>query len=241
VSDLLNFLYFAVGLGVGLFGVWLNQKNFLAQQQDKFNRISDELEHLRESLVALTQLSTDQSFAREERLMKAALREDAAEVGAEQITAIVRREMDHVDANNKAAATHNQQITEAFRDVLRRLLETQDSVAPQVQNWFESAERAIAQQSAGQLALAAAQTVSRRDAAFLATLHAGDIFPASRLSSERKLSEEEAETKLTRWAGWGWLERVGNDAEGSRWKMIVAPHRIQAIVRALKELPPPRT
>ena len=73
---LLNFVYFAVGLAVGVFGLWQNQRFFLAQQQDKFDEINRKLAEIQERLSLVSESMSERTHEREMRyfgLMQALL------------------------------------------------------------------------------------------------------------------------------------------------------------------------
>src|SRR4051794_38324123 len=99
LSQVLNFLYFAVGLAVGVVGLVLSVRFFTAQQQDKFNQIASDLAKIREALSGMAEITSERAFAREERLLNMAAREQTAIVGAtfdatDQLKAIVRDQLE---------------------------------------------------------------------------------------------------------------------------------------------------
>ncbi len=68
VPQLLNFAYFAVGLGVGLLGIYLSVKFFTTQQREKFSEIASDLASIRATLSAMGEVTSSRAYAREERL-----------------------------------------------------------------------------------------------------------------------------------------------------------------------------
>jgi hypothetical protein len=89
-SELLNFVYFGVGLAVGLFGLWPNQKYFQAQQQDKFDQIATDIRDLRERLMVLSETASERTQAREDRLLTMAMQKEAVSTATEQAAADIR-------------------------------------------------------------------------------------------------------------------------------------------------------
>lgn len=90
VETVLNLVYFLVGLAVGLFGLWQNQKYFQAQQQDKFDQIHAELRDVRERFATMAEITSERAFARENRLFSLAMQQAAVESAAEQAGADIR-------------------------------------------------------------------------------------------------------------------------------------------------------
>jgi|GEM_PF-5438172 len=98
VEQILNVVYFLVGLAVGLFGLWQNQKYFLAQQQDKFEQIHAELREIRERFTTIAEITSERASAREDRLfslaMQQAVVDSATEEAAAGIRAVVLEELE---------------------------------------------------------------------------------------------------------------------------------------------------
>ena len=67
MEHLLNFVYFFIGLAVGVVGLWQNQQYYIAQQQDKFDEINEKLQTLTESLAIIRESVSDKSHERESR------------------------------------------------------------------------------------------------------------------------------------------------------------------------------
>lgn len=70
LAMLLDLVYFAAGLSIGLFGLWQSQKHFMAQQQDKFNKIDSKLGEIGQELVRLRMIASKTSHEREDKLMR---------------------------------------------------------------------------------------------------------------------------------------------------------------------------
>jgi len=90
IETIMNLVYFLVGLAVGIFGLWQNQRYFLAQQQDKFEQITAELRELREHLTVVAETTSERAFARENRLLSIAMQQAAADTATEEATADIR-------------------------------------------------------------------------------------------------------------------------------------------------------
>src|SRR5689334_10276431 len=106
VAQLLNFVYFLVGLAVGGAGLYLSVRFHLAQQQDKFDRISAELIGIRERLAALTEIVSERTSAREERLLSlitaGRIIHDESGGLARQIQRAVEERLEQVGTSNAA-------------------------------------------------------------------------------------------------------------------------------------------
>jgi hypothetical protein len=73
----MNFGYFAIGLLIGLAGMWQNQRFFVAQQQDKFDQIREDISGIRERLSEMAETSSERTARREELLLEAAFQKAA--------------------------------------------------------------------------------------------------------------------------------------------------------------------
>jgi len=90
IETILNLVYFLVGLTVGIFGLWQNQKYFQAQQQDKFDQISVELREIRERLTVMAEATSERAFARENRLLSLAMQQAVVDTATEEATADIQ-------------------------------------------------------------------------------------------------------------------------------------------------------
>lgn len=68
MEQLLNFVYFFIGLAVGVAGLWQNQKYYIAQQQDKFDKIDEKLQALTKTLATIQESISEKSHEREARV-----------------------------------------------------------------------------------------------------------------------------------------------------------------------------
>lgn len=136
--DLANLAFFVVGLALGLFQLWQNQKYFQAQQQDKFNQIATQISEMKSRLVLISEAVSERASAREDRLLSIATQRSAVQSVAE--TAV-----------EEAAEAQAEQRIEQLRSELRgeinelakRLGEADTKVADAVQNFEVIVERAI--------------------------------------------------------------------------------------------------
>jgi hypothetical protein len=126
VGQILNFVYFAVGLGVGAFGIYLSVRFFLAQQQDKFNQIAHDIAGVRELLVSLSIAVSQQASTREERLFALATRQEIAVSGAatlatDEIKEIVQQELSQAGVSD--AVQRTQTLEAQFSEIVIRSAE----------------------------------------------------------------------------------------------------------------------
>jgi hypothetical protein len=121
VGQLLNLVYFAVGLGVGIFGIYLSVRFFLAQQQDKFNLIAADLTAMRETLSRITEQMSAQSAVREERFFGLVARrehliEGATSDATEALRAVVQDQL--AEAGVSDAVQRSQQLEQRLTEIV---------------------------------------------------------------------------------------------------------------------------
>lgn len=84
LDQIFNLISFLVGLGIGLFQLYIGQRQFEAQQRDRMTEIQQSVAEIEKRIAILQEVTSQRSFDMQNKLLDIATKDDAvAEITAE--------------------------------------------------------------------------------------------------------------------------------------------------------------
>jgi len=114
LDQILNLVYFIVGLGIGLLQLYIGQRQFESQQRDRMSEIQKSIADIEKRIAVLQEVSSQRAFDMQDKLLKVAINQRVVDEinveTAESVREIVTQELKKAgveDAIQRAATLEN--------------------------------------------------------------------------------------------------------------------------------------